>query len=485
MSSSGTRVGVYLLVGTFAIVGPALSQDSSYPFAFVHYVEGTATLQRATEPYPEEASVNMPIAPGDRVWTGASSRVEIQFGDGSVARFSENSRVDFVELDGEILLQLWTGSMILNVADPSTRVRIDTPTATIYPQSEVRLRIDVEEGGGAVDLTVHEGAAELASPEGTVLVRSRNKSRVVAGERPELLNYLSTSADAFDAWSDGLERPAVTSSTIPRGYISGFPREVEPYVDELSEHGEWQRDASHGYVWYPSVSYGWAPYRSERWCYTRYGYTWISYERWGWAPYHYGRWGHSAHGWYWVPGRHWAPAWVSFSVGPAWVAWSPLGHHGRSVFGFHCSHGNRGGFYGRDHRYRGGRRGGGHHDRGGKAVPRGVHESGAGWTIADRRGFGSGRARLRGEDIADTAHRARTFETGAVLNRDLTARANGRDQMARVVTRTRGARGVQRAQTAAAVVKRCRTAGRASGTLPRREKAHVRPCSRHRPPDDR
>lgn len=328
MNGIGSRVSAYVFATNFLVIGPTMSEASTYVHAFVRSVEGTAMLQRATEPYPEDATVNRPINPGDRVWTGPDSRVEIQFERNSMARFGENSRVDFEKLGEEIVLHFWTGKMILQVADPLTRARINTPTAIIYPQSNVRLRIDVDGVGDVVDLTVHKGAAELVSLQSKILVKSRNNGHGTARYSPELLSYIPTNPDTFDSWSNGQDESPTGRLTVPQGYEGDSAREIEPSLDELSEHGQWQKNTSYGYIWYPSVSNSWTPYRAGRWSYTQYGYTWVSYEPWGWSPYHYGRWYPSAQGWYWVPDRRWTSARVSLSIWPNQVAWSLVGLQG-------------------------------------------------------------------------------------------------------------------------------------------------------------
>src|SRR5262249_20881658 len=89
-------------------------------------------------------------------------------------------------------------------------------------------------------------------------------------------------------------------------------------TESLSGYGQWIYDSPYGYVWVPTVSVGWAPYRVGRWSYVNYyGWTWVSGDPWGWAPYHYGRWYSSPYGWAWYPGAispyyYWRPALVGF-----------------------------------------------------------------------------------------------------------------------------------------------------------------------------
>jgi hypothetical protein len=387
----------------------------SYSYAFIRYIEGDLQIQRATELEPSEATVNHPIMTGDRVWTRAQSRAEIQFGDGSILRMDERTRVDFADFGengGETLIRQWSGSLIIRLNEErASSFRVDTPAGTIYPASAALIRIDVYDGGASTVLSVYEGVAELASEEGSVLVRSGQRSIIEPGRRPEpSFAFNTTQWDAFASWSDERDREYAYTE-----HIEGLPQEVEAYGGYLQHHGTWRVDVSLGPVWYPSVSVGWYPYSQGYWSYTPYGYTWVSYEPWGWAPYHYGRWGYNHWGWYWIPGVHWGPAWVSWAFGPSWVGWCPLGYYDRPV------HYHRGFPY-----------------RGGKAVPRGsvaARTRGDGWNFARADNFGrraAGKARLRSEDIRATAHQAKLLESGAILDRNLRPTVVGAAAMTRL-----------------------------------------------------
>jgi hypothetical protein len=172
--------------------------------------------------------------------------------------------------------------------------------------------------------------------------------------------------DEFDRWSESREAGRSRTEDI---VVRSLPYQVQSYAYDLAGHGDWYPEQDYGYVWYPRVEVGWAPYTYGRWGYTHYGHTWISNEPWGWAPYHYGRWGFGHRGWYWIPGATWGPAWVSFAIGPTWVGWSPLGYHNQPVFVFNSYFGGYGGY------------GGGYYPRGGYNHHRG------GWNVCSRTTF--------------------------------------------------------------------------------------------------
>ena len=143
----------------------------------------------------------------------------------------------------------------------------------------------------------------------------------------------------------GSTPPATTASSRGRPRPSAAPAagapldtfedpRFEAYSDVFNRYGAWETDPQYGAVWYPTVGADWRPYTAGYW--HAYGpesqWLWVGRDPFGWPTHHYGRWGMNNGGrWYWMPGRQWAPAWVSWSVGPGYIGWSPLGNHDRPV----------------------------------------------------------------------------------------------------------------------------------------------------------
>jgi hypothetical protein len=329
--------GAGLLVPT-----EALAENEAFRHGYVRHVEAGVTLHRATEVSAEEALVNLPFLPGDRVWSDASGRAEFQFPEGTLVRLDSRSKLDYSgheEGRGErIVLRLWSGSLIVRArtADGAS-FEVETPAGAVELLEAAMVRVDVEAGEARV--AVYRGAA--------VLDDGRARVRIEAGERTFARWGESAAApapfdialdDDFARWDDAREAEARLAARSSE-YL---PAELDPYAGELERNGSWRFEASVGYVWAPRVAVGWSPYTSGHWSWTPYGWTWIPYETWGWAPFHYGRWGVSASfGWYWAPGRVWGPGWVSWGVGGGYVGWCPLGWRDRPVYPWHGSF-NRG-----------------------------------------------------------------------------------------------------------------------------------------------
>ncbi len=325
--------------------GAVRAEDEEYGSTFgrVRYIEGTVSLQRTKEGDVSEAAVNSPVAPGDRAWT-EDGRAEISLADGSIISLDRDTRLDLRTLadisnrfEKTNLLALLGGTVRIDApeAEDNDKVfQIDTEAGSVYLLSGGTFRIDAE--GGLTTVSSFRGVAELSGDEGSVLVRSGERSSVRSGRTaadPRPFNTLRQ--DDFDRFCEArAEAYLRREGATPNDKIEQeVPREVHPYVGELSAYGSWSYLPPYGWVWRPVYAAGWGPYYNGHWAWYPTGWVWISYDPWGWAPYHYGRWDFSVGvGWIWIPGSRWSGAWVSWAVGPSYIGWCPLNYYNRPIF---------------------------------------------------------------------------------------------------------------------------------------------------------
>jgi hypothetical protein len=386
------RQAMWLTLVVLAV--PAVAQEA-YRDARVRYVEPGVVVQRAAEAAAEDAVPNLPFLPGDRAWTDATGRVEMQFADGSVLRLDSRTKLDFVareEAPEQIVVRLWSGSLHLVIDGYAThsQVLVETPGGLVRAEERGSYRVDAS--GAETWLTTLAGSAVLESQDGTVRVAAGERAYAQRGEapgRPE--PYDPADQDEFARWNaerDGQYAWAARSTSY-------LPEEVAPYAADLEDHGTWYVEAGVGNVWRPHVGVDWQPYTDGRWVFTSYGWTWVPYEPWGWAPFHYGSWDFSLSlGWYWIPDAVWGPAWVSWSVGPRYVGWCPSNRWGRPA---HWDHGHDG-------------------HGGGRAVRRGHGD----WNYVERDHFGShdvARRRVSADQVRDGD--LRVLDSGLGLDRRL------------------------------------------------------------------
>ena len=317
-----------------ALAAPAFAQDE-FQDARVRYLEPGVLMQRAGESGAEEAFANLPFLPGDRLWTDASGRAELQFEDSAFVRLDSRGKLDYVSHDqgrrnARILLRLWSGGVYFHVGqgryDPD--FELETPGGLVELLDRGVYRVDVE--AGETRLSVYDGEASLDSGGRRVRVDSGERTYARRDEEPLRPQPFERDADfdEFARWNQEREDRVAWAGGSDR-YL---PEDVSYYGGELDESGSWYYEAEVGHVWRPYVTHGWRPYLNGHWVWTFYGWTWVPYEPWGWVTFHYGRWGYSpVIGWYWIPGAAWGPAWVSWAVGGDYVGWCPLGNRDRPV----------------------------------------------------------------------------------------------------------------------------------------------------------
>jgi hypothetical protein len=304
-------------------------------------IEGNVTFQPGGVEDWVPATLNRPISTGDRLWTDAGARAELNLGTAAF-RLSGRTNFTFVNLT-DVLAQVQVSSGTLDVrvrrlADQES-VEIDTPQAAFTVLRAGEYRVDVNEQGDATIATVRGGDAEVAAGGQLFPLHARDQVRVMEENgQPVFDRRPAPVADAFDNWCANRDRREDTSPSAR--YVS---RDMPGYAD-LDEHGVWREEPGYGMVWAPRVAVGWAPYHNGHWAWVApWGWTWVDEAPWGYAPFHYGRWANAGGVWVWVPGPVvvgvrpvYAPAlvgWVGgagfgvsigIGVGPA-VGWFALG----------------------------------------------------------------------------------------------------------------------------------------------------------------
>jgi hypothetical protein len=309
-------------------------------FARVRFIETILTHERPGVDEAQQIPVNFPVATGDIVST-SDGRAEIELANSSRVFLDSATRVEFRALsdashtDGRAtILLLARGAVLLDVGDPSIlegRFEVDTAAGSIDLLSAGSFL--VEHRGGVTTLATIRGAAELSGDEGSVLLRSGQRSVGRSERAPtEPLRWVAPVADGFETFhvqrmrdSTGLEADVPVEQ-------EPLPEAVRPFAAELASYGTWSTLPEFGRIWRPASTGAWSPYARGYWSWRPIGWVWISSDPWGWAPYHYGRWEYAAaQGWFWIPGSVWGGAWVAFAVGPSQVGWCPLDYWNRPV----------------------------------------------------------------------------------------------------------------------------------------------------------
>jgi hypothetical protein len=312
----------------------AQDEDPPAQAGRLSYVTGTVSIQQVGSDDWGQAVPNLPLGPGDRVFTDSNGRAEIQVGQ-TFFRLGPNSDVSFVEsIPSRITFAVAQGTVHVrcNGLWPDQAININTPSGSGVLPYPGELRVDVLPDQDAAIFTSLSNQATLYGAEGYRQVLYAGQALELAGSIPVFPQWLQPAGpDDLDLWSQRRDQQILRAASYR--YVSP---EI-PGADELDASGTWQPGTEYGAIWFPNnVPYGWAPYHYGHWVnHAPWGWVWVEDESWGYAPFHYGRWVNFSGRWGWVPGppaAHpvWSPALVVFAggihVGGVGVSvWFPLG----------------------------------------------------------------------------------------------------------------------------------------------------------------
>jgi Family of unknown function (DUF6600) len=291
------------------------------------FVDGQVSFFRPGDQDWTQARVNMPLSPGDELYTDTQGNLEIQVGARAFVRGWADTRIGLENHEPDYLqFKVTAGhaALDLQALEPGQTVEVTTPSASFTIDREGYYRLDVA-GERTAFIARRGGHAVVIPADGTSFAIAQDQEVLVEGaERPTVAAHSAPPPDAWDNWnyarSDRL-LDAESTRYVPPGVYG---------ASDLDRHGEWQVAPDYGPVWIPrGVPSGWAPYSTGSWVIDPYyGWTWVDSAPWGWAPYHHGRWVHVNQTWCWAPGPMvarpiYSPALVAFFGSP----------HGRVGFG--------------------------------------------------------------------------------------------------------------------------------------------------------
>jgi hypothetical protein len=328
MTTKSLSVISVSVISVVALVGAMLTSvlrtsdervpDRSGPSVVrVSIVEGSAVIQRGDSHVQTNAVPNAPMLTGDYIWTGKTSRAELQFDGYTAVRLAGSVQVRIVNNDpNNRKVQLAAGTIEIGMVRDGRTMEIDTPSVTVRTQEAGDVRISIA-GDGSSLVMARRGSVDVVTPQRTYSLGLR--TTLVAGgsaSDPSITQSPGVAFDSFDDFNAEHDRTmvaALNASPNLNPTLAGY--------DNLDAYGQWQTVAGYGQSWVPNEPAGWAPYRNGSWTWEGgYGWTWIGSEPWGWAPYHYGNWYYcdcGASGWAWLPPANastpaWSPALVGF-----------------------------------------------------------------------------------------------------------------------------------------------------------------------------
>src|ERR1035437_10022148 len=147
---------------TLTLSGWAVAEPPSR-VARLGYISGTVSFSPAGQPEWVQAAVNRPLTSGDRLWSDAGSRAELQIG-GAAIRLGSATSVTLLNLDDRIAqVQLSQGTLKVRVRHmgPDQVFEVDTPNLAFTLRRPGEYRIDVDPNDNATAVMVQSGRAEV------------------------------------------------------------------------------------------------------------------------------------------------------------------------------------------------------------------------------------------------------------------------------------------------------------------------------------
>lgn len=338
--AAGLLVVLGALLYTAVAAAQQTGQEQAQTPPRVSFVEGQASFWRPGAEDWAPARLNMPLAPGDQLYTGDGANIELQTGPRDFVRAGEGTELGIANQEPDFLqVRVTAGraSLDLRTLPAGYTVELDTPNAAFTIPRVGYYRVEIE-GDATHFITRRGGRATVIPSGGQARSISSSEEIVVRGTtNPTIETYVAPELDDWDRWNYARTEHALEA--VSSRYVS-----PDVYgADALDSYGSWRVVPTYGSVWVPDgVASDWVPYSTGSWVWDPYyGWTWVDDAPWGWAPFHYGRWVFINGFWAWAPGPVtvrpvYAPALVSFffigrdvavrfGIGSPSVCWVALG----------------------------------------------------------------------------------------------------------------------------------------------------------------
>ena len=164
-------------------------------------MEGKVSFQHSSDMDWSAATINMPLEPGDRIYTGDGGRAEIEFDDGSIIRLASGTDVEMLAMrDQHVQMRMLLGLCFLTDRS-SVQFEINTPAAAFTTQDKGSYRFEVAENGDTTGI-VRKGEMEAANNRFSRRIESGEMLHVPAAENATEVVSRYAERDAWDEWND-------------------------------------------------------------------------------------------------------------------------------------------------------------------------------------------------------------------------------------------------------------------------------------------
>lgn len=298
--------------------GNIFAKEADSNFGHITYVDQAATVIRQDKT-EHAAIVNLPVAPGDQVVTGANGRCELQFDNGTVLRLDKNTKLTVTT----ILAPTFTSNKkitTLNLEQGQIYSMIQSYNKEIFQIMTTNAAIEFKQRTAATIRLTNNGE--------TLIFTDKGKCQVMFGDSVKTLktetaykgkNCFVSSTNKFDLsqekrdsdftiWNDYVNdhyrKLHYGISVVPKK-LNRYPKALTYWAEKWStSYGQWKYDDIFGYVWIPAdetFAFSQRPFFHASFYRINGQLSVVPQEPWGWLPAHLGTWIWMKWGWTWVP----------------------------------------------------------------------------------------------------------------------------------------------------------------------------------------
>ena len=323
---------ITILAVLFLLANPLLATEEAL-IGHISFVENSVTVVR-NDQTENPVTVNLPIVPGDTIYTFSNSRCELQFANGTVIRLDKNTRLGVTTVLAAALTSSWKVTTLklmqgqvytLPQAYHREMFQIITPNAAVNLKSRTAATIQV----GVDHVTtlfadwgkfeVLYGAVDK-SPKRVII---RSGPATVIGTDHSLVTSNEKKSLEFAAWNEYLNRHFKElhfgASKVPVNLAKFGNQALVHWAEKWSSlAGEWIYDDIFGYVWKPadeSFAQAVRPFFHADYVRVNGQLFLVPQQAWGWVPAHLGTWVWLKQGWTWIPGDWFHSGIVDFQSG--------------------------------------------------------------------------------------------------------------------------------------------------------------------------
>jgi len=333
-----TTVLTVLAVVLFLATSVSFAEESNI-HGHISYVEGGAFVVKPAQDKTLDAALNLPLVPGDIVYTDSKGRCELQFDNGTIIRLDRDTEIklDTVRSQGLTTkslittLQLKKGHIytknqvylkeIFQVVTPNASVKMmQRSTNSILVNENGETYVNAERGKVGIMYGADEKAlkTEYVKSNKAAMVGADHKLKTENTEKnPEFLVWNKKIDSEFKDLHYG-------KSKVPGVIYRRSPGIVKFAEKWSTRFGEWSYNDLFGYVWKPfnETFDGRRPFWDANYVKINNELVLVPNQSWGWAPAHLGTWFWSKKdGWIWIPGN-------AFSAGICSVGLVGMVHEG-------------------------------------------------------------------------------------------------------------------------------------------------------------